>query len=128
MKLRVTVENKIYDVDVEIVEDQQGGAASAPAANPAPAPTPASAPAPAQTAAPAPAAAGDKVFPSPIAGTVRAIHVKPGDEVQPDQELMLLEAMKMETSVSAPSAGKVKAVLVNSGDSVQAGQGLVEFE
>jgi methylmalonyl-CoA carboxyltransferase small subunit len=42
--------------------------------------------------------------------------------------LLVLEAMKMETSVTAPVAGKVAAIKVNSGDSVQAGQVLVEFE
>jgi len=42
--------------------------------------------------------------------------------------LLVLEAMKMETSVTAPVAGKVAAVKVAAGDSVQAGQIVVEFE
>lgn len=41
---------------------------------------------------------------------------------------MILEAMKMETSVNADKAGTIKAVLVNVGDAVQSGQALVEFE
>jgi biotin carboxyl carrier protein len=128
MKLRVTVQGKVFEVDVEVLEGEVNGA---PAPAPAPAPRTASAipAAPAPAPAPAPAApAGGKVFPAPLAGTVRAINVKPGSQVNLNDEMMIVEAMKMETSVSAPHAGKVKAVLVNVGDAVQAGQGLIEFE
>ena len=131
MKLRITVEGKIYEVDVEIVGEQappmQAPAAQAPAAS-APAPRPTSAPAPPPAAAPRASGSGGKIFPSPLAGTVRAIHVKPGDTVATDQDVMMLEAMKMETSISAPSAGTVKAILVNVGDAVTSGQALLEFE
>ena len=41
---------------------------------------------------------------------------------------MVLEAMKMETEITAPADAKVKAVLVSKGESVSGGQGLVEFE
>jgi len=44
-----------------------------------------------------------------------------------NQELMVLEAMKMETSVYAPAAGTVKGILVKEGDAVQSGQALIEF-
>lgn len=136
MKLRVTVEGKVYEVDVEVIEEEGGAAPAAPAAAPATAP----APAPAKKAAPAPAAAapaapkpaaaptGGKVFPSPMAGTIRAIHVKAGDTVSKDQELFTLEAMKMETAVAATAAGTVKAVLVDVGAPVQSGQALLELE
>ena len=40
----------------------------------------------------------------------------------------MLEAMKMETNITAPSNGKVASVNVHAGDSVQAGQVVVEFE
>ena len=143
MKLRVTVQGKTYEVDVEVLESNGGSAvqqapapapaAPAPAQQPAapqPAPAP-SHPAPAQDKSSQPeatAAAGDNVFPAPLAGTVRTIHVKPGDTVEANQEMMVVEAMKMETNVSAPGAGKIKSVLVNVGDAVSAGQPLVEFE
>ena len=42
--------------------------------------------------------------------------------------LLVLEAMKMETNITAPSPGKIAAIRVNQGDSVQAGQVVVEFE
>jgi biotin carboxyl carrier protein len=45
-----------------------------------------------------------------------------------DELIVVLEAMKMETSVVAPIAGKVKSVKVGSGDAVKLHQVLVEFE
>jgi biotin carboxyl carrier protein len=54
--------------------------------------------------------------------------VKPGDVVAVDQEVLVLEAMKMEAGVSASSAGTIKAILVNVGDAVTAGQPLMELE
>jgi len=41
---------------------------------------------------------------------------------------VILEAMKMETNITAPVAGKVADIKVKKGDSVQAGQIVVEFE
>ena len=128
MKLRVTVEGKAYDVDVEILEDS-GAAAGAPAPAYAPSRPPVAAAPAAMASAPAaaPVAAGAGVFPSPLAGTIRGIKVKPGDTVAANQEIIILEAMKMETAVSAPHAGTIKTVLVNVGDAVLTGQPLVEF-
>ena len=42
--------------------------------------------------------------------------------------MLVLEAMKMETNVTAPSSGKVKTVTVKPGDAVKVNQVLVEFE
>lgn len=134
MKLRITIEGKTYEVDVDILEDDgahaAGGAApvyTPPAVASAPPPV-ASAPAAAPRPAPAAPSAGAKSFPSPLAGTIRAINVKPGETVAKNQEMIILEAMKMETAISAAFDGKVKAILVNVGDAVQAGQALIEFE
>ena len=41
---------------------------------------------------------------------------------------MVLEAMKMETEITAPKAGKVAKILVAQGDAVQGGQGLIELQ
>jgi biotin carboxyl carrier protein len=127
MKLRITVEGKPYDVEVEVVEESGAEAPIRPAvaarAVERAAPNPVTAPPPQA----APSHSG-KNFPSPLAGTVRAIKVAVGDSVAADQEIILLEAMKMETSVSAPAAGRIKAILVAVGDAVQAGQPLVEIE
>ena len=65
---------------------------------------------------------------SPIAGTVIEVKCKPGDDVTEGQVLLVIEAMKMNTSISAPSAGRVKAVPVAAGDSVRENEVLVEFE
>jgi methylmalonyl-CoA carboxyltransferase small subunit len=42
--------------------------------------------------------------------------------------LLVLEAMKMETNITAPVSGKLASVKVNAGESVQSGQVVVEFE
>ena len=60
-----------------------------------------------------------------MAGMAMKIKVKVGDVVKKDQEVLVLEAMKMETPIFAPCAGTVKAVLVKEGDAVAEGQGLV---
>lgn len=134
MKLRITVQGIEYEVEVDVLEDseqQQPSAPSVPVAAPRPvAPPPAAAPAPApvQAAAPKAQSAGGKPFPAPLAGTVRAIKVAVGAQVNANDELIILEAMKMETAICAPSAGTIKAIMVNVGEAVQSGQTLVEFE
>jgi len=65
---------------------------------------------------------------SPLAGTVLEVKCKPGDQVAQGQALLVIEAMKMETTIAAPVAGKVKAVSVAAGDAVRESQTLVEFE
>lgn len=130
MKLKVTVEGKQFEVEVEVLDKEQpvaGGTSYVPRA--------AGAPAAPVAAAPAGGGAGDypvsdeaKVCRSPLAGNVVRIGVEPGAEVAVDETVMVLEAMKMETSITAPVAGKIKAVPVAVGDAVQQGQVLVEFE
>lgn len=125
-KLRVTVDGKAYDVLVEILDE--GGAPAARPASVSPAHvTSAQVSAPPVTAAPAagPAAAGD--VPSPLAGKVVSIDVKPGQQVEANAQLLTLEAMKMNTYVFAPGAGTVKEILVQAGDAVEEGQVLVKM-
>jgi len=54
--------------------------------------------------------------------------VQPGQTLQVGDVLLVLEAMKMETQVTASAAGRVKAINVKTGESVHSGQILVEFE
>lgn len=132
MKLRITVEGKTYDVDVEVLEQGAG----MPIAGPAPVPsTPVESIAPPKVeAAPAPvppaaaAPTGDRVVKAPIVGTIVQLKVAPGDRVEVNQVLLVMEAMKMETNVATPLAGTVKAVRVTAGEAVKAGQVLVELE
>lgn len=129
MKLKITIDNRTYEVDVEAYEPEpprpqlppsymiQPGAARVPAS-----------PAPAAEAAGGEPVNEDKVCRSPINGIVVKVLAQPGQQIQPGDTLLVLEAMKMETNITAPIAGKVAKVNVNPGDSVQAGAVLVEFE
>ena len=63
-----------------------------------------------------------------IPGLILQVLVIPGDEVQPGQSLLVLEAMKMQNHITAHDAGTVKALHISPGDTVMKGQLLVEFE
>ncbi len=65
---------------------------------------------------------------APMPGQVIAVRVKAGDSVKQGDELVVVEAMKMEHSISAPKAGTVKAVLCEAGGRVEEGVALVELE
>jgi acetyl-CoA carboxylase biotin carboxyl carrier protein len=56
---------------------------------------------------------------APLAGKILAVLVKPGAKVEEDDELLVIEALKMENTVYAPSAGTVKEIKVKVGDSVE---------
>ena len=56
---------------------------------------------------------------APLAGKVVSITVEVGDSVEEDDEIMVLEALKMETSVYASAEGKVKEIQVKPGDQVE---------
>jgi 3-methylcrotonyl-CoA carboxylase alpha subunit len=60
-------------------------------------------------------------------GRVLAVHVKAGDEVVKGAPLVVLEAMKMEQTVTAPSAGTIDRVLCEVGDQVREGAELLVF-
>ena len=62
---------------------------------------------------------------APLAGNVVKVLVEPGQIVSEGESVIILEAMKMETSISAPNSGKIVAVKVQSGDSCAVGDTLV---
>ena len=62
---------------------------------------------------------------APLAGTVVKVLVQPGQAVLEGESIIILEAMKMETSISAPNAGTIVAIKVQSGDSCAVGDLLV---
>jgi len=125
VKLKITINEKTYEVEVEAVEPETPAVARGPV-EPAQVRLPASPP-------PAPAPAGppvneDKVCRSPVSGVVVKIVAQPGQALQAGDILLVLEAMKMETNITAPVAGKVAAIKVAPGDAVQSGQVVVELE
>lgn len=63
-----------------------------------------------------------------ITGTVWKIEVEVGDEVEEDDEVVILESMKMEMPVESPEDGVVKEILVKEGDAVQEDQVLMILE
>ncbi len=65
---------------------------------------------------------------APMPGIVRAVMVRPGDEVKPGQPLVILEAMKMENELRAEHAGTVRDVKAVAGSPVDGGAALVVIE
>ncbi len=136
MKLQIAIDGKKYEVEVEIAEDDTQPrmypayvpplSSTADGANGGPA-APAAIPRPLQAGAEA-VADESKVCRSPIAGVVIRCNVQTGQQIQPNDLLLVVEAMKMETNVTAALPGKVKNIRVQPGDGVQVGQVVVEFE
>jgi len=131
LKLQISIDGKTYEAEVEVLEDDMihrqpsygpyqplhATVQSMPVAT---------------TNTPAPAAeenaSEDKLCRSPVTGIVINVNVETGQTIEANDLIMVLEAMKMETNVTAPNAGKVKNVRVAQGDSVKVNQVVVEFE
>ena len=69
----------------------------------------------------------DKVI-APMPGMVLSISIQPGDQVSKGDNLLILEAMKMENVLKAAGDGVIKTVVVQQGDAVDKGQLLIELE
>jgi len=128
LKLKITVDGKVYEAEVEVFDPEQPrpgyvppvGQTRVSAAGPGAA-------VPAQSSH-APVADETKVCRSPFAGVVSRVSVQVGQTIQVNDVLMVLEAMKMETVITAPTAGRVANINTQVGDAVQQGQVLVELE
>jgi methylmalonyl-CoA carboxyltransferase small subunit len=127
VKLKITVDAKVYEVEVEAVDPEvsaqpprgytvQSATVRVPGAYSA------------AVAAPEAPVNDEKVCRSPVSGIVVRVVAQPGQAIQVGDILLVLEAMKMETNITAPLAGKISAVKAGAGDSVQVGQVVVEFE
>ena len=129
MRLNVKIDGKLYEVDVEAVEPESAVpqtrffVTGKPSARAATTGAPSAAP---QTVAVS--ADESKVCRSPVSGIVIKIVAVEGQSLQPGETIMVLEAMKMETTITAPGVVKIAKLTVKEGDSVQSGQVLVEFE
>ncbi|MDO5459795.1 MAG: biotin/lipoyl-containing protein [Eubacteriales bacterium] len=111
MKYKVTLNNRVYEVEVEegeaMLVDEYALAA------------------PAAPAAPAGSLAAGEVVKSPMPGNVLKINVAQGQQVKEGDVLLILEAMKMENEVVSPKAGTVAQVVVAKGAVVETGSALV---
>ena len=65
---------------------------------------------------------------APMPGMIVRVNVQIGDQVQPGQGLVVMEAMKMENELRAQSSATVKAVLAQPGSAVEKGALLIELE
>ena len=120
MKLRIVIEDKAYEVEVDVANEAE-----------------------IDPSTPVTATIQSKVLPtagmpdlntdpnvirSPLAGLVARVQVAPGQQVQPRSVLLVLESMKMESNVIAQHAGTIKSVDVAAGNAVKVGQDLIHFE
>jgi len=127
MKLKINIDGKQYEADIEVVEDEQSGAKRAAPARPQRQRSSMKAPPSAPESNAAPTAGDGKLCKSPILGIVVKVLVSVGQSVNKGETLLVLEAMKMESNVESPVTGTVKAILVSAGDSAKKGQPLIEF-
>ena len=66
------------------------------------------------------------IITAPLAGNIFKIEKKVGDKINQDETVVVLEAMKMETTIKTPSKGKIKQIFIKDGDKVQPGEALFE--
>lgn len=122
-RAEVEVDGKIYSVEIhsiqqkgkpkrrELTRQMEAQPMSTPQAAPAMAPV-----------------AGANAVTAPIPGAILEIFVKKGESVNPGQDLLKMEAMKMENRITAPQKGEVSKIHVKAGDPVSQGQVLIELK
>lgn len=125
---RVTINGRVYDVNVEDLGESKGQAASPPS-QPAVMESAATQPAEPVTSVPSEVSlgAGEKPVVAPLSGVVVSLKVKPGEQVKNRQVLLTLEALKMENEIVAPEAGTVKSIFVQTGSTVNVGDVLLSI-
>ncbi|MFA7126990.1 MAG: biotin/lipoyl-containing protein [Bacilli bacterium] len=110
---KVKVNGKLYEVELESVQEV---AAQAPSVVK---PTP---------VAPSAPVVGKAALKAPMQGVINEVRVKSGDAVTKGQCLFILEAMKLENEIVSPYSGIVKQVLVQKGQNVVNQDVLAIFE
>ena len=63
---------------------------------------------------------------APLAGNIFKVEKNIGDDIQEEETVVVLEAMKMETTIKTPTSGKIKNIFIKNGDKVQSGDPLFE--
>ena len=130
MKLRITVDQKTYEVDVEVAEDDRapGGQPHAYIHAGAPTALPSAPPPPPRAAGARQPGCEDKVCRSPVSGVVVRVTAQAGQQIQANDLLLVLEAMKMETNITSPRGRQSQSHQGRGGRRRAGGQVLVEFE
>lgn len=119
MKLKIVIEGKAYEVEVDVANEAQLDPST---------PVTATIQSEVLPTAGKPGIDSDpNVIRSPLAGLVARVNVQPGQQVQPREVLLVLESMKMESNVIAQHAGTIKSVDVAPGGAVKVGQDLLHF-
>lgn len=128
-RFKITVENQVYDVMVEEMDTLTSApsskgvsVASAPVSSIGP---DGGSPIAESVTASSPVVPGTNFVPSPLSGTIVEVHVSEGQQVDQGDKLVTLEAMKMNTVVSAPLIGNVSSIKVRANEAVQEGQVLL---
>jgi biotin carboxyl carrier protein len=129
--VEVTVNGKAYSVSLD--EMLTGSAAPAPGpASVAPPAVQVQAPVVQPAPRPQPQAAGSNGagndIRSPMPGVILDIQVKPGDHVQPGQQICALEAMKMKSAIRSAREGTIASVEVSDGQKVAYGDVIIRFQ
>ena len=133
MKLRISLDDRTYEVDVEVAESDHANlppaypVGSARLAGSAAGGQPGSTAGPGAVRPPAAVADEGKACRSPVSGVVVKVLATAGASIKAGDSLLVLEAMKMETHIVAPQSGEIAAIRVAKGDRVQTGDVLVEF-
>jgi len=128
VKLKITVDDKTYEVDVEVFDETAPRGLHQYAVTPSQVRVPAAPSGVAAGAVPSGPVNEEKVCRSPITGTVVRLVAQPGQSIQPGDILIVLEAMKMENELRTSAPGVVAAIRVAAGQTVEKGQVLVELE
>lgn len=132
MKLQIGIDGKTYEVEIEVVEDDAVAQLPNHALYPS---VPATVQFHTKPMARTPSTASGESVPhaegvcrSPVAGIVIKVNVQSGQRLQANDLMIVLEAMKMETNITAQAPVTVKKVCVAPGDAVKVNQVVVEFE
>jgi len=130
VKLQISIDGTLYEAEVEVAQEDYPPQTQ----DNRPAPATATIQSTVLRTPPKPGSSLEsnvdesKLCRSPVAGIVVRVNVQPGQQLRANDLMVVLEAMKMETNVTAPIAGKLKSVNVSPRDSVKTNEILVEFE